>query len=161
MSEEPIEHELLRQAVCVLGDCAFETTTEHFMENTRVRVTMHGEPDLLESCSLGVVYALGVLSFHDARPRGNSGIAFAEKDDWTVADMLRGLSFPGGRLYFYADYVRGRMMKTSVEVFPDGRIALETQNRGEAATRWIQKLQGKKMLALVEDEPGGEERTDE
>ena len=30
--------------------------------------------------------------------------------------------------------------------------ALETQNRGKAATRWVEKLQGKKMLALVVDE---------
>ncbi len=52
---------------------------------------MQAEPDLLESCALGVIYALGVLSFHDARPRGNSGMDFAEKDDWTVADLLRGL----------------------------------------------------------------------
>jgi hypothetical protein len=159
-SDEPIEHELLRQAVCVLELCGLETETEHFMENTQVRVTMQAEPDLLESCALGVVYVLGVLSFHQARPRGSSGIAFAARDDWTVADMLRRLTFPGGRVYFYADYVRGRMMKTAVEIFPDCRIVLETQNRGEAATRWVEKLQGKKMLALVNDEPEGE-TTDE
>lgn len=152
MSDEAIEHELLRQAVCVLEDCTVEVTTEHFMENTRLRVTMQAEPDLLESCALGVIYALGVLSFHDARPRGNSGMDFAEKDDWTVADLLRGLTFPAGRVYFYADYVRGRMLKTGVEIFPDGRIVLETQNRGEAATRWVAKLKGKKMLALVTNE---------
>ena len=151
MNDEPIEHELLRQAVSVLGECAFETTTEHFMENTRVRVTMQAEPELLESCALGVIYALGVLSFHDARPRGVSGMDFAEKDDWMVADLLRSLTFPAGRVYFYADYIRGRMLKTGIEVFPDGRVVLETQNRGEAASRWVEKLQGKKMLALVGD----------
>lgn len=152
MSDEPIEHELLRQAVCVLEECTVETETEHFMENTRVRVTLRVEPDLLESCALGVIYALGVLSFHAARPRGSSGIDFAEKDDWMVADMLRALTFPAGRIYFYADYVRGRMLKTSIEIFADGRVVLETQNRGEAATRWVEKLQGKKMLALVAEE---------
>jgi hypothetical protein len=161
MSSAPIEHELLREAVCALDLCVLDTETENFMENIRVRVTTQADPEILESCALGVIYALGVLSFHDARPRGVSGRDFATKDEWTVADMLRCLTFPNGRIYFYSDYVRGRMMKTSVEVFPDGRIALETQNRGEAATRWIQKLQGKKMLALVEDEPEGEERTDE
>ena len=49
------------------------------------------------------------------------------------------------------------MLKTGIEVFPDGRVVLETQNRGEAATRWVAKLQGKKMLALLveagEEEP--------
>ncbi len=155
--DEPIEHELLRQAVCVLGECASETETEHFLENTRVRITLHTEPDLLEGCALGVVFALGVLSFQDARPRGVSGMDFTPKDEWAVVDMLRGLRFRGGRVCFYADYVRGRMLKTSVEVFPDGRVVLETQNRGEAATRWVRKLQGKKTLALVEDEAEGEE----
>jgi hypothetical protein len=43
-------------------------------------------------------------------------------------------------------------MKTGIDVFPDGRVVLETQNRGEAATRWVAKLQGKKMLALVAEE---------
>ncbi len=152
MSDEPIEHELLRQAVSVLEECTVETQTEHFMENTRVRVTLRVEPELLESCALGIIYALGVLSFHDARPRGVSGMDFAEKDDWIVADMLRSLTFPAGRLYFYADYIRGRMMKTGIEVFSDGQVVLETQNRGEAATRWVAKLQGKKMLALVAEE---------
>ncbi len=103
MNAEPIEHELLRQAVCVIEECAVETTTEHFMEHTRVRITMQAEPMLLETCALGVIYALGVLSFHAARPRGVSGMDFAEKDDWMVADMLRGLTFPSSRLYFYAD----------------------------------------------------------
>ncbi len=42
-------------------------------------------------------------------------------------------------------------MKTGIEVFSDGRVVLETQNRGEAAPRWVEKLQGKKMLALVVD----------
>ncbi len=94
MSDEPIEHELLRQAVWVLEECKVETTTEHFGENTRVCVTLQAEPELLERCALGVIYAFGVLSFHDARPRGVSGMDFVEKDDWSVADMLRCLSFP-------------------------------------------------------------------
>ena len=81
MSDEPIEHELLRQAVCVLGECTVETATEHFIENTRVRVTLQGEPDLLESCALGVIYALGVLSFSEATPRGVSGMDFATQDE--------------------------------------------------------------------------------
>jgi len=38
------------------------------------------------------------------------------------------------------DYVRGRMMKTDVTVFPDGRFTLTTTNRGEAASRWVALL---------------------
>jgi len=90
-----------------------------------------------------------VLSFADARPRGHSGIDFAEADDWFVGDMLRHLKFEHGRLYFYADYVRGRMMKTTVEINSDGVIRLETINRGESAARWVATLQGKRNLSLV------------
>ena len=56
------------------------------------------------------------------------------------------------------DYVRGRMMKTAVTVFPDGRFTLTTTNRGEAASRWVTQIQGKKVLRPVppagEPEPG-------
>jgi len=52
----------------------------------------------------------------------------------------------------------GRMMKTDVTVFPDGRFTLTTTNRGEAASRWVTQIQGKKVLRPVppasEPEPG-------
>ena len=73
--------------------------------------------------------------------------------------MLRCVTFVGGRICFYADYFRGRMMKTQIDVASDGRIVLVTQNRGEAAARWVQQLQGKRVLSLVE--PGTERAEDE
>jgi len=76
-------------------------------------------------------------------------IHFEESDDWSAADMQRHLRYLYGSLSFYADYVRGRMMKTSVTVRPDGRFTIETTNRGEAATRWVPRLQGKKLLSDV------------
>lgn len=39
---------------------------------------------------------------------------FEEKDNWAVGDMLRRLRFERGELHFYADYVRGRCMKTTI-----------------------------------------------
>lgn len=110
---------------------------------------LRDDPDILASCSFALIYGLGVLSFADARPRGHSAIDFAETDDWFVGDMLRHLKFEHGRLQFYADYVRGRMMKTTVEINSDGVIRLETINRGESAARWVATLQGKKSLSLV------------
>ncbi len=110
---------------------------------------MQDEPDVLSSCALPLIYALGVLSFADARPRGASDMHYAETDDWMVGDMLRHLRFERGRLHFYADYVRGRMIKTTVEIDMEGKITLETINPGEAATRWVSKLQGKKVIGLV------------
>ena len=52
------------------------------------------------------------------------------------------------------DYVRGRMMKTTVTVRGDGRFTVETVNRHEAAVRWLRTLEGKKHLRLVEPPPG-------
>jgi hypothetical protein len=44
-------------------------------------------------------------------------------------------------------------MKTDVVVRHDGTFRIETTHRGEAATRWIARLQGKKVLAPVRDLP--------
>ena len=49
----------------------------------------------------------------------------------------------------YVDYLRGRCLKTKVEIASDGTIVLDTVNRGKAATMWIERLRGKKRLALV------------
>ena len=64
--------------------------------------------------------------------------------------MLRGLEFARGRLHWHADYVRGRCIKTTVEISRDGTVLVETVNRGEAALRWIDRLKGKKYLQAVE-----------
>jgi hypothetical protein len=63
---------------------------------------------------------LGRLSLHDDRPRGYSGRFFEDDDAWRADDLLRHLEFQGGRLYFDADYVRGRCLKTTVEVSSEG-----------------------------------------
>lgn len=159
--DEPIEHGLLRNAV------AAEIT----LTNTDVSPTSTGdrhvridgrlgddEESHVEWAALGFIYALGLLSFAAARPRGVSGMHFQEQDQWTAADMLRHLRYERGRLVCETDYVRGRMMKTDVTVFPDGRFTLTTTNRGEAVSRWVAQLQGKKVLRPVppadEHEPG-------
>src|SRR5205809_3806362 len=83
---------------------------------------------------------------------------FEEHDQWTAADLLRHLRYERGRLVCKTDYVRGRMMKTDVTVFPDGRFTLTTTDRGEAASRWVTQIQGKKVLRPVPaggEWPGG------
>ena len=99
--------------------------------------------------SFGFIFCLALLSFADARPRGNSGVDFREEDEFTVTDLLDGLRYEQGELRFSADYVRGRCVKTDVTVRPDGTAALETRCRGEAATRWAARLKGKKMLDVA------------
>ena len=113
------------------------------------RIELHVSEKDVEMSAFGLIFAIGVLSFHDARPRGSSEIDFQEKDDWTVADMLRRLRYERGELRFFADYVRGRMMKTSVAVSANGTIRISTTNRGPLASRWIRQIQGKKYIWLA------------
>ena len=77
--------------------------------------------------------------------------------------MLEQLSYECRRLHFHADYVRGRCVKTTIDIDTEGRIIVETANRGEALTRWIAKLQGKKTLSVVEggDDTGGDDEGDD
>lgn len=158
--ELPIEYELLRQAALaeiVVSDTQINPTSaddKHVRMEGRLGVEEDedGEPaNDAEHYAFGFIYALGVLSFADARPRGASGMYFEEKDDWAVGDMLRRLRFERGELHFYADYVRGRCMKTTVIVRADGTFMLDAVNRGEAATRWIAQLQGRRFLRAIGD----------
>jgi hypothetical protein len=56
------------------------------------------------------------------------------------ADLLRHFRYEHGRLVCDADYVRGRMMKTTITVVADGKFMLTTTNRGEAASRWVAQI---------------------
>jgi hypothetical protein len=103
--------------------------------------------------AFGILFALGVLSFHEARPAGASVIDYQEKDDFTVADLLRCLRFENGELRFEADYVRGRRMKTDAVIRRDGRISIKTRGRDLAPERWVFTLQGKRRLRLVTTPP--------
>ena len=94
----------------------------------------------ISSCSRG-----GIV----ARPHGNSHVDYVEKDEWTLEDLCRHLRFWKGALRLDTDYVRGRMMKTYVRVWPTGVVEIETINRHQMATRWAEALKGKKHLHLV------------
>ncbi len=116
-------------------------------------ITFRVEEDLLESCAFGLIFVLGMLSFHDGRPRGVSGKWFEDDDEFTSDDMLRHLTFERGTLRMYVDYLRGRCIKTDVSVSSDGRVELKTVNRGQAATRWVERLKGQSFLKAVGAEP--------
>jgi hypothetical protein len=149
--DAPIEHELIRTGLAAefeVVDTNVQPTVGN--EDTHVRMTLMIPEDDVEVFAFGIIYVLGLLSFHDGRPRGVSGKWFEDDDDWSAGDMLRHLEFRAGRLHFYADYVRGRCIKTTIEINRDGRILLETVNRGEAALRWVDRLQGKQYLQPVE-----------
>jgi hypothetical protein len=157
--EPPIEYELIRDATLAQIGVTDTQINPTSADDRHVRIEGRlgleeedGEPvNDAEHYAFGFIYALGVLSFADARPRGVSGMHFEERDDWSAGDMLRRLRFERGELHFYADYVRGRCMKTTIVVRANGTFMLDTVNRGEAATRWIARLQGKKLLRPVGD----------
>lgn len=160
MSEQdlPIELELIRDAVhanIVVADTRIAPTSaddKHVAIEGRLGLEEDedGLPENdVEHYAFAFIYALGAQSFADARPRGVSGMDYDEKDEWSAADMLRCLKFRDGALHFYADYVRGRCLKTTIEVRADGTFLIDTVNRGEAATRWVARLQGQKTLRAV------------
>ena len=105
--------------------------------------------------SFGFLFVLGMLSFADARPRGLSEAQFRENDEFCVADFLPGLAFVRGELHFTADYLRGRRMKTTVVVRSEGAVTLSTLGRGKSALRWLDRLQGKKTMRVVDGSAPG------
>jgi hypothetical protein len=99
--------------------------------------------------SLGFLFVLGALSFVDAKPRNLSIADYSEKDNFGLADFVKGLRFLRGELHFDADYIRGRRIKTRVAVRTNGTVRLETIGRGKAALRWLEQMKGKHFLRVV------------
>jgi len=44
------------------------------------------DEEIIDSCAHGLIFVIGLLSFHDSRPRGVSGEWFEDGDQFTVAD---------------------------------------------------------------------------
>lgn len=119
-------------------------------EEVHVRISLQlEEPEDIEWSALGFLYALASLSFYDARPRGYSEKEYNPDDVLSVEDFLPHVRFTKRGLEWDGDYVKGRRMKTDLRVMLDGRVLIETMERGEAATRWVAKLQGDKSLRAV------------
>ena len=95
----------------------------------------HDSTALAEWAAFGFVFTLGVLSFADARPRGYSEAEYSADDQFSIADFFRCLRYRRGELHFYADYIRGRRLKTDIVVRPDGVVTLSTFGRGKVALR--------------------------
>ncbi len=134
-----------------------DTHIENFAGITSVRLELQlGEIDEdrertedHEWGSLGFIFCIAALSFDEARPRGISEMDFEEVDEFSMADLVDHLRYERSKLRFSSDYIRGRCMKTDVTVGPDGSATIETRNRGESATRWVQLLKGRKHLKAV------------
>jgi hypothetical protein len=118
-------------------------------EFSRERLHIKILRDDVEISALALIFSIVALSFHDARPPGTSHLDYAECDAWTLEDLCEHLRFWKGALCLDTDYVRGRMMKTRIAVWPTGIVEIDTRNRHQMATRWIETLKGKKHLRLV------------
>ena len=103
--------------------------------------------DIIEWSAMGLLFTLAALSFNDARPRGLSEMDFIESDQLTLSAFFDGLRYIRGELHFSADYIQGRCLKTDLVARPDGRISITTRNRGMSATRWLDRLEGKKLIS--------------
>ena len=149
-------YQLLETASLVdfrIGEPIIQTCTDG--ENIFLKVDLmlgdddEESADIAEWASFGLIFALAVLSFADARPRGLSDKDFVDDDEFTIGDLFECLNFVSGELRFSSDYLRGRCMKTDIFVRKDGKMSLSTRNRGQSALRWLDRLQGKKMLTIV------------
>jgi hypothetical protein len=147
----PIEHEWIRDGLLFdeIEIVESKITPTVGNEDLHVEMMLQADEELVTTTSFALVYVLALLSFADARPRGISGQWYDDDDQFTAADLLRHLSFERGKLHLYVDYLRGRCVKTTVEVSSDGRVRLDTVNRGQAATRWVDRLKGKSFLKPV------------
>jgi hypothetical protein len=144
--------ELLLEAGVAAG---FRVLSTSVMENPdaaefgmRVELRLGREEDddaaeIAEWAALGFIFVFGVMSFADARPRGASEREYRESDEFRMEDFISGLRFVGSSLRFRADYVRGRRVKTDVDVRPDGTVTVQTVGRGQAVLRWLDRLRGK------------------
>jgi hypothetical protein len=157
-TQKPAERSLLETGTLVefrVVESHLELGPDPEQFGIRVELMFEGDDDgadpaeIAEWGAFGFLFALAVLSFHDARPRGASEREFLPHDAFTVADFFECLSFGGGGLHLQADYIRGRRMKTTVTVRPDGTVTLATLGRGRSALRWLDQLQGKRWIAAV------------
>jgi hypothetical protein len=99
--------------------------------------------------AIGVLFALSLMSFSFAVPRGMSEMHFIPDEDWNLEYFLEGLRYRWRKICFTSDYVSGRLMKTDIDFESGGKVKIVTRNRGRGAERWLTHLQGKKHITAV------------
>jgi len=153
-------YELLKSSALARFRICVSEGKEH-PDRSWQRITCHMHRDDVPWAAVPLIYAVSAQSFADARPRGSSDIDYLEKDEWRFADLLPRLRLARGVLLFDADYVRGRMMKTTVRIAPNGGFVVETRNRHEMALRWLRAIKGKKHIisSASRRAPGHERKT--
>jgi hypothetical protein len=151
MEMDTLLYKLLEESVGI----PIEIISNEFKEiasNTYHRIVFQikeEEPDLW---AFGVLFALSLMSFSFAAPRGISEMYFIPDEEWNLGYFVKGLEFENKCLCFSSDYVSGRLMKTDIVFESGGRVTLTTRNRGRGAERWVTHLQGKKHIQPLKNE---------
>lgn len=143
--DKPLIQEYISQAITTeykLVDSCLSQTDDIPSQEIKIQI----DEDEVETSAFGIMYSISLLSFLQGRPAGASIIEYQEQDVWSVEDFHRHLSFAHGKLRFDADYVRGRLIKTVVKISRDGTILIETRNRADLASQWVEYLLGKRSI---------------
>jgi hypothetical protein len=66
--------------------------------------------------------------------------------------LLDRICNPSGTLRYDADYIRGRRVKTTITARSDGTVTLDTRGRDKSALRWLERMQGNKLMKLLDEQ---------
>ncbi len=143
--DKPLLQEYIGQAITTeyeLVDSCLNQLADIPSQEIKIKI----DEDEVETSAFGIIFSISLLSFLQGRPAGISAIDYQEQDFWSVEDFHRHLFFDHGKLRFDADYVRGRLIKTVIEISKDGTFVIETRNRADLASQWVECLLGKRSL---------------
>ena len=151
--EKTFPYQLLEETIGISIEITFndfqETPGYEGSVNTYQKVIFQLKEEDPDICAFGVLFALSLMSFTYAAPRGYSAEYFIPDEQWNLGYFIQGLEFRRKCLCFSSDYISGRLMKTDITFESGGKVTLSTINRGRGAERWLIHLQGKKHIKPV------------
>lgn len=143
--------ELLKTATLVDFEVVETEVGDLAPEGSMKAVLRFAEPEDVAWGGLAFLFAVTAVSFDEARPAATSDIAYAGDDDeFTLGDLVQHFRFEQGRLHAHVDYLRGRLVKTEIDVFADGKVVIQTITRGKSLGRWLDLLKGRRHLVAVD-----------
>ena len=151
--EKTFPYQLLEGTIGISIEITFndfqETPGYEGSVNTYQKVIFQLKEEDPDICAFGVLFALSLMSFTYAAPRGYSAEYFIPDEQWNLGYFIQGLEFKRKCLCFSSDYISGRLMKTDITFESGGKVTLSTINRGRGAERWLIHLQGKEHIKPV------------
>jgi len=153
MEQESIGHRFLAETIGIpieiISNDYEEIPAVEDTVSTYQEIVFQIKEDDPDDWAIGVLFALSLMSFSFAAPRGISEMYFVPDEDWTIEYFLTGLRYRWRKICFTSDYVSGRLMKTNIDFESGGKVKMVTRNRGRGTERWLMYLQGKKHINPV------------